>query len=47
MSIFNMNYHRIASINLLSYQEYDIFIKSITWILKDNLDLAYRLCCKA
>lgn len=46
MSIFNMNYHRIASINLLSYQEYDIFIKSITWILKDNLDLAYRLCCR-
>jgi len=24
MSLFNINYHKIASINIFSYQEYDV-----------------------
>lgn len=46
MSLFNINYHKIASINIFSYQEYDVFVKAISWIINGKLDLAYRLCCR-
>lgn len=37
MSLFNINYHKIASINIFSYQEYDVFVKAISWIINGKL----------
>ena len=37
MSLFNINYHKIASINIFSYQEYDVFVKAISWIIMESL----------